>query len=146
MLNNRRSKPTIFENQVGYVCKREYTEDRGVHYHAMFIYDGQKIQKDSYKAEQIGEYWNNEITKGKGSYHNCNKDKSSYVQNGIGMLDHKDKDKREILDKNVIPYLCKDDNNQSIAPISNSNNKRDREFVRGTIPKSKSNVGRPRSE
>lgn len=138
MFNNMRSKPTIFEDKVGYTIKREYTEAKGVHIHAVFIFDGQKVQKDAFKADQIGQYWENEITQGHGSYHNCNRNK--YDRNGIGMLDHRDSDKRKILDEHVIPYLCKDD--QDIDPIKES--KKDRAFTRGTITKSKENLGRPR--
>ncbi|MCX6076281.1 MAG: inovirus-type Gp2 protein [Campylobacterales bacterium] len=137
MFNNMRSKPSIFKDKIGYICKREYTQDKGVHFHTVFIYDGQKVQKDVFKAEQIGKYWN-QLTDNKGSYHNCNR--NIYELNGVGMLDHSDSDKRKILDENVISYLCKDE--QTIEPIKE--NKKDRAFTRGTIPKSKGNIGRPR--
>ncbi len=137
MFNNMRSKPNVFKDQVGYVLKKEYTKDKGMHYHAIFIFDGQKVQKDKYKADQIGKYWE-QVTKEKGSYHNCHR--NTYDRNGIGMLDHRDSDKRKILDEDVIPYLCKDE--QNIAPVKES--KRDRAFTRGTVSKSKGNIGRPR--
>ncbi len=137
MFNNMRSKPNVFKDQVGYVLKKEYTKDKGMHYHAIFIFDGQKVQKDKYKADQIGKYWE-QVTKEKGSYHNCHR--NTYDRNGIGMLDHRDSDKRKILDEDVIPYLCKDV--QNIAPVKES--KRDRAFTRGTVSKSKGNIGRPR--
>ena len=137
MFNNMRSKPTIFKEKIGYVCKREYTEDKGVHFHAIFIYDGQKVQKDAFKAQQIGEYWES-ITKGKGSFHNCNR--NDYKREGIGMIDHKDSEKRKILDEDVIPYLCKDI--QGIEPIKGD--KKVKAFTRGTLPKSKGRIGRPR--
>jgi len=140
MLNNRRSKPSIFKNQVGYMCKKEYTKDKGVHFHAVFLYDGQKVQKDAHIADKIGEYWG-DITKEKGSYYNCNRQK--YKFKGVGMINHTDTEKREILDKHVISYLCKDDE-QDLTPVKN--NSKDRAFVRGTIPKNKSKVGRPRSK
>jgi len=138
MFNNMRSKPTIFQDKIGYVCKREYTKKRGVHFHAIFIYDGQKVQKDAFKAQQIGEYWE-QLTKEKGSYHNCHHNK--YSRNGIGIIDHKDSEKRKILDEYVISYLCKDE--QDVEPIKE--NKKSRAFTRGTLPKSKRNMGRPRS-
>jgi hypothetical protein len=140
MLNNRRSKPSVFKDNVGYICKREYTENKGIHIHAMFIYDGQKVQNDKHKAKQIGNYWN-ELTKNKGTYHNCNI--NNYDKNGLGMLEHRDKAKRKILDENVIPYICKDE--QDIEPIKN--NKNDRAFTRGTLPKIKdTKAGRPRKK
>jgi len=137
MLNNRRSKPSIFKDQVGYVCKKEYTEDRGVHIHAYFFYDGQKVKKSSFKADQIGKYWKENITKDKGSYHNSHRNK--YTDNAIGMLEHNDTDKRKKLDK-AISYLYK--NEQSINPIKT--NKKSRAFCRGILPKKKKSTGRPR--
>lgn len=138
MLKNRRSKPTIFKDQIGYIIKREYTEKKGVHFHAIFIYNGQKVQQDAFKADQIGQYWENEITQGQGSYHNCNR--NEYQQKGTGLLDHKDSNKRKILDETVIPYLCKDD--QSLEPVKGS--KKDRAFTRGIITKNQEKLGRPR--
>lgn len=139
LLSNRRSKPSVFEHNVGYTCKKEYTKDKGVHIHAFFMFDGQKVQNSAFKADQIGEYWDECITKEKGSYHNCHR--NSYKKNGIGMLGHKDNEKREYLDE-AMEYICKDE--QSIESISD--NKKDRAFTRGTMPKKKANIGRPRSE
>jgi hypothetical protein len=108
-----------------------------VHYHALFLYDGQKVQKDAYIGDKIGEYWE-QVTKGRGSFYNCNR--SDYEKNGLGMLDHRDSDKREILDTKVISYLCKDE--QDIASVKG--NKKSRAFMRGIMPKQKDNRGRPR--
>ncbi|MDD2357788.1 MAG: inovirus-type Gp2 protein [Thiovulaceae bacterium] len=138
MLNNRRTKPTIFKDQVGYVCKREHGDERGIHFHAIFIYDGQKVQNDVIKGKQIGEYWKH-LTNNQGTYHNCNL--SDYRHKGIGMLDHRDVEKRQILDEKVINYLCKEE--QDIEPIKKNN--KDRAFTRGTISKTKKKLGRPRS-
>lgn len=140
MMNNKRGKPSIFKHQVGQMCLKEYTEDKGVHIHTVFIFDGNKVQKDAHMGDKIGEYWK-EITNDRGSSYNCNRQK--YKHKGVGMLNHTDTKKREILDEHVISYLCKDDKEQDIAPIKS--NKNDRAFTRGTIPKSKGNVGRPRN-
>lgn len=137
MLNNMRSKPSIFKHKVGYVCKREHTEDKGMHLHTMFIFDGQKVQKDAFKADQIGQYWE-EITEGKGSYHNCHR--NTYERNGIGILEHDDSDKRKILYDDVIPYFCKEE--QDIEAMKS--NPKDRAFTRGTLPKDQKKKGRPR--
>lgn len=140
LLNNTRSKPTVFNGLVGYIVKREYTEEKGVHFHPMFIYDGQKVREDITKADQIGEYWKNNITKGNGLFHNCNK--NDYKDKGIGILEYQDSEKRKILNENVLPYLCKED--QSIEPLKE--NKKDKAFTRGIAPKNKENRGRPRNE
>ena len=97
LLNNRRTKPKIFEHNVGYTIKKEFTDDKGVHLHTIFMFDGQKVQKDANKADEIGKYWNEQITKDKGTYYNCNR--NQYPEHGIGMLDHTDVEKRKLLIK-----------------------------------------------
>jgi len=136
MFNNKRSN-SIFQDQVGYVCKKEYTKERGMHFHTYFFFDGQKVQKSAFKADQIGKYWSKHITKEKGSYHNCHRNK--YINDGIGILEHTDEEKRKNLD-GAISYLCKDE--QDIEPLKT--NKKERAFTRGTLPRSKGNIGRPR--
>ena len=144
MLNNRRGN-SIFKDQVGYVCKKEYTKNKGVHFHTVFFYNGQKVKDDVRKAMAIGKYWNKQITDEKGSYHNCNlkADEVYKSKNAVGMLDHTDTTRREKLDE-AISYLCKDDPMQDIAPVKS--NSKDRAFVRGILPKKKSNSGRPRNK
>ncbi|WP_374401533.1 inovirus-type Gp2 protein [Niveibacterium sp.] len=140
LLNNRRTKPSLFGNMVGYVAKKEFTEDKGPHIHSLFIFDGQKVSKDAFKGDQIGEYWKNEITDGKGIYHNCNREKTKYAECALGMIDHTDDTKRTVLKEKAIAYLCKEE--QSIDPIRKSGN--ERSFARGISPRKKSNAGRPR--
>lgn len=139
MQNNKRGKPSLFGNLVGSVCLKEHTDDKGVHAHMLLIFDGNKVQKDAHMGDMIGEYWE-KITDGKGIYHNCNRNK--YKNKGVGMLDHNDTEKRKLLDEHVLPYLCKDDKNQDLDSVKS--NKKDRAFTRGTMPKSKGNIGRPR--
>lgn len=138
LLNNRRSKPKIFEHNVGYTIKKEFTEDKGVHIHGVFYFDGQKVQKDAHMAAEICKYWKEQITKKKGSSYNCNR--NQYPEHGIGMLEHNDIEKRKILDK-ALAYLSKDEQH-----IDSLTNKKERSFVRSTIPKSKGNIGRPRNQ
>lgn len=138
MLNNRRSKQSVFEHNVGHIIKTEYTKDKGVHGHIVMFFNGQRIQKGNHKAKQVGEYWQNEITKKKGSYHSCHR--NTYKKNGIGMIDYTDEEKRQNLDI-AVGYLCKDD--QAIDSIKGDN--QTKSFTRGTMPKNKSNIGRPRS-
>lgn len=139
LLNNRRSKPSVFGNLIGYIAKREYTEDKGPHIHSLFIYDGQKVSKDAHKGDQIGGYWN-QITNGQGIFHNCNRDKRKYTDCALGMIDHADGAKRTALKDKVVAYLCKEE--QSIDEIKLSGN--ERSFTRGVAPRKRSNAGRPR--
>jgi hypothetical protein len=136
LLNNRRNN-SIFKDNVGHIIKTEYTEDKGVHNHAVLFFDGNKVQNDKYKGDQIGNYWET-ITKGNGSYHNCNR--SNYKNNATGMLDYRDVEKREKLD-NAMSYLVKEE--QSIKPLKEE--EQCRAIRRGTIPKNKGNKGRPRN-
>ena len=138
MLNNTRSKPTVFGEMVGYITKKELGEDKGVHIHVAIIYNGNIVREDITKAQQIGEYWKNNITKGKGVFHNCSK--NEYKNKAVGIIDYKDEEKRKIFDEKVLTYLCKDE--QSIDSLKT--NIKDRAFTRGIAPKKKSNAGRPR--
>lgn len=139
LLNNRRSKPSVFENMIGYIAKREYTEDKGPHIHSLFIFDGQKVSKDAHKGDQIGGYWN-QITNGHGIFHNCNREKDKYAECALGMIEHANEAKRTALKEKAVAYLCKEE--QSIDPIKLSGN--ERSFTRGIAPRKKSNAGRPR--
>lgn len=141
MLDNRRGKPSIFENQVGYVIKYEDTPDKGPHAHALFLYDGQHIQKDGYRGDQLGLYWNERITEGNGVYHNCNRDKKKYLNCGIGMIDHSDTAKRDNLINHVVPYMLKAE--QSIDGIRQTG--KEKSITKGIAPKAKRSTGRPRA-
>lgn len=141
LLDNRRGKPSIFQDQVGYVVKYENGPDKGPHAHALFLYDGQHVQKDAYIGDQIGKYWSENITAGKGVHHNCNRDKDKYKDCGIGMINHADSHKRENLLNHVVPYMLKAD--QSIDDLRE--NGRERAITKGITPKPKSGAGRPRS-
>lgn len=142
MMSNRRSKPAVFKDNVGYICKKEDTPKRGVHFHTVFFYDGQKVMQDVHKAKQIGQYWSKDVRKGKGHYNNCNlnADEKYGDKKGIGMLDYTDTKKRNNLDV-TIGYMCKDE--QNIEDTTGS--KKNRSIVRGTMPKVKSGKGRPRA-
>lgn len=137
LLNNRRNN-SIFDDNVGYLLKTEYGDNKDIHFHSFFFYDGQKVQKDLNKGEQIGEYWQDNITSGKGTYHNCNR--NNYKDNAVGMLAYRDTEKRKNLDV-AMEYLVKEE--QSVDFLKE--NKNDRTIRRGTIPKSRRNVGRPRN-
>jgi len=134
LLNNRRNNKTIFEHNIGYIVKKEFGFDLRIHFHVFFFFNGQEVQKGSFRADQIGKYWNEKITKDKGTYYNCNRNK--YPEHGIGMLIHTDKQKRAYLD-NAISYLCKEE--QHIKKT-----RKERLIVRSTISRSKSKYGRSR--
>lgn len=137
---NRRHAPSVFDGMIGYVMAAEQGElEEKLHCHAVVLYDGQKVQHDVFKGQQIGEYWQNNITNGDGNYFNCNAKKEKYDKNGIGMIGHRDAEKRENLKKAAASYLTKDE-----QVVSDSEGKRT--FFRGKMPKGKSNAGRPRKD
>ncbi len=137
LLNNSRNN-SAYDNMVGYIFKIEDGVDKGKHIHALIFFDGNQVKNDKFKGDQIGENWG-KITKGKGSYHNCNR--NNYKDNATGMLDYRDVEKRRNLDK-AMEYLAKNEQN-----IDGSNeNEKDRLIRRGTMPKEKSTRGRPRNQ
>lgn len=138
LLANRRNN-SIFEDNVGYLIKAEYGEDRDIHFHTFFFFNGQKVQKDIIKGEDIGKYWCENITDGKGTYYNCNR--NNYKDNATGMLDYSNVGKRRNLDK-AMEYLAKE--GQSIDALKE--NEKDRAMRRGTMPKKKGKNGRPRNK
>lgn len=138
LLNNKRSN-NIFNHQVGYIWKFEYGVKKGHHYHVMFFFDGSKVRQDVVYAKIIGEYWENDITGGMGSYYNCNYKKAKYLYLGIGQIKHND----NWIRKNLLMaanYLCKKEQYLFLKL-----NKKMRTLGKGQIlPPKESKVGRPR--
>lgn len=60
----------IFKGRRGYIAKIEYGLGKGFHVHMIFLYDTEHKQaiRHVFLAKQIGEYWVNTITKGRGDY------------------------------------------------------------------------------
>lgn len=141
LLNNRRHNETIFGECVGHICKLEKGEEKGNHLHSLFFFNGHKIKNDVYKASQIGKYWKDNITNGKGLDHNCNAEKAGYTFYGVGMINHFDTDKRNILTNLVTSYFAKDE-----QKANDGSSQRERTFFKGIVTKQKSNAGRPRKE
>lgn len=107
--NMRHNK--LFEHMTGYIEKIEYGAEKGVHAHLILFFDGSKRKNDTHLAKEIGEYWSNQITKGRGSYWNCNDPeyKKEFEEKGglgIGEIHAEDKEKRDNLNY-IIRYFCK---------------------------------------
>ena len=129
---NARSKPSIFKDQIGYVIKLEKGDNDNYHAHALFTFRGHKVRNHKYKAEQLGKYWQDTITKGDGLYHNCNT--KEYDKNCLGVIERSNVDDVEALKENVLGYLCKDE--QSINN-SDGSDKKIREFRCSAVAKKK---------
>lgn len=104
MMNNGRHKPSIFEHKVGYIFKLESGQDRGVHMHCIFFFDGAHVIKHAWRGEQIGKYWRETITAGGGTFDNCNR--REYTYPAIGIVNHFDVEKRGNM-RRLISYICK---------------------------------------
>ncbi|EMG31018.1 hypothetical protein [Campylobacter showae] len=104
----------------------------------MFFTNGQNQREyaDTKIAMDIGYYWTNVVTKGKGYYNNCNM--NTYKHNGIGRILYNDKTRIKNLKENVAPYFCKGEQN-----ITTPDGKCIRALRRGLMPR-KTNKGRPR--
>ena len=141
LLSNKRHN-AMFKHLVGYVWKLEYGDMKGHHYHLLLFFKGSEVNGDFKKGREIGEYWRDVITKGRGYYFNCNGKKNDYAHLGIGMI-HADKEEDAHLRFNlihyVLPYLIKSDQYLKVKLKMN-----DRSIGKGVMPKKKSNAGRPR--
>lgn len=125
-----------------YVWAIEQGEDTGLHLHVILFYSGDH-NHDEFIAKQIGEYWVNVVTEGKGDYWNSNQAwlKKRYEKLGhgigVGQIDWNDTKKREALRENLV-YLAKAEQYLMCWSVE-----RIRTFDMGQIPK-KAKAGRPR--
>lgn len=67
----RSDREGCFQGLVHYIWVVEYGTQKGLHLHLLAFYDGHKHQKDTYIAQQLGEYWVR-VTEGRGAYYNTN--------------------------------------------------------------------------
>ena len=142
LLNNRRSN-ALFEHMVGYIIKLEHGEKKGLHYHCIFLFDGSKVKADAIYAEKIGKYWQENITRGKGLFFNCNFDKTKYRKLGIGMINHSEHDKIANLYL-VIAYMTKASQFVMLKTPENYRCFRRSEIPNSDYRSSVTRMGRPR--
>lgn len=132
LLRAMRAKSGCFEHLLAYAWKAEIGMERGIHFHTVAFFDGAKVRQDAVYGELMGKYWVNDITQGEGHYYNCNRDKTNYRECGVGMINHSDIDKRQILHRRVLPYLTK-----SRSLLKTQFGKQYRSFGRSEIPNGK---------
>jgi hypothetical protein len=139
LFNNMRTNQ-LFDHMVGNIWRLEYGTDKGFHYHCIFFFDGSQVREDIPLANRIGQYWSNNITQGRGLYHNCNLHKDDYNRCGIGMMNWND---FELIDnlKSATRYLVKPDD---YLNTFTNNIDIGRTFGRGTIQEKTETRGRPR--
>ncbi len=120
----------------------EQGEEAGLHLHVILFYSAES-NHDEYIAKQIGEYWENVVTDGKGDYWNSNDGtlKKRYEKNGhgvgVGQINWNDFAKRDALRINLA-YLAKTEQYFMIKVADGIHT-----FGMGQVPK-KAKSGRPR--
>ena len=129
-LDNMRSKPSLFADLAGYIWKLEQGEHSNEHFHVILFFTNDSLLNDSYRAEEIGRYWELVITKGRGCYFNCNREveKAKQKRLCIGRIDYFDDEKRYNL-LFLLAYFCKDEQRLQVKP-----KKRSRPYGRGVMP------------
>ncbi len=140
--DNMKSKPMLFGDLVGYIWKLERSSTGGDHFHFLFFFTNDHIASDERYGREIGEYWVDTITKGRGRYFNCNTkhEKSKHRWPAIGTVKYYEDQKRYSL-LFVLAYFCKEEQSLRIKT-----KKKTRAFGRGVMPSPRENVGgRPRS-
>jgi hypothetical protein len=96
----------LFADAAGYIWKLEYGEDRLLHFHCFFFFKKKNGAQAGYWAQQIGQYWVDVITEGRGFVHNCNFKWYGHPDEGIGEVNRNDTSKREKL-VGAVGYLFK---------------------------------------
>ena len=137
---------SIFDFMKGYIAKLKYDVDKGIYWHVLFFFDGSKRNNSSHihSAENIGEYWETTITKGRGDYWKINDNAYHYDagRRGIWVINLSDAELRKNLKEFVVGDLCKVD--QFIKPKLG---KRVKLIRRGNFPKKiVKKRGRPRKQ
>lgn len=141
LLRNKRHN-AMFDALVGYIWKLEYGDLKGYHYHLILFFKGSEVRSDYHKGKEIGEYWRDVITEGRGLYFNCNGKKDDYAYLGIGMINSDSVDdaplRFNLIDR-VVRYLTKSDQYLKVKLKAT-----DRSIGKGVMPKRISHAGRPR--
>jgi len=123
-LGNQRHN-RLFTHLLGFIFKVEEGPLRGLHTHVVLYFQDSEIRNHENLGNLIGRYWADQITQGRGTYFNCNRE--NYLYPGIGVISNDDRAKRASLRDRVLGYLFKDDQHVAI--------KGKRVFRRGVMPR-----------
>jgi hypothetical protein len=96
----------LFGDLAGYIWKLEYGTDRLLHYHCFFFFREKNGRQAGYWAQEIGKYWVEVITQGRGTFQNCNFRWYGRPDEGIGEVNRHDTAKQENLQR-ALAYLFK---------------------------------------
>lgn len=141
LFDARRFNKLIFGIK-NYVWAIEQGEDTGLHLHVILFYSADH-NHDEFIAKQIGDYWENVVTQGKGDAWNSNEAwlKARYKNRygvGVGQINWNETEKREVLRK-LLVYLAKSEQYLMLKAAEGMHT-----FGMGQVPK-KVKAGRPRA-
>lgn len=140
LMNNKRMN-AMLRGINHFIWHIEEGDDIGVHMHVIIAYD-RNSNRDMQVVGQICDYFNDQITHGKGDAHADNFFKKSIErkgqQDGTGQIDADDREKREGL-RTALLYLAKAD-----QLLKRKKHSRVRTFGMSQIPEH-SGLGRPRA-
>jgi hypothetical protein len=133
----------LMKGIANYVWAIEQGEESGLHLHLILFYDAGDHNHDEFIAKQIGEYWSNVVTEGKGTCWNSNQAwlKRQYAKKhgvGVGQINWYEREKRDALRTNLV-YVAKADQYLISRSVEHMHT-----FDMGKIPK-KIKSGRPRT-
>lgn len=118
LVSEHRRNP-IFDHLIGYIYAVEQgdrTDGSGYHIHALYLFNGNQVCRDLFKAQQLGQLWQ-DITQGQGRSYSSNFDKESFGDDcGIGRIERADTQAKKGLQK-VAKYLVKYDQHLRLKPI-----------------------------
>lgn len=113
---NMKGKPSLFKHLVGYVWRIKFTRENGYNWYVVLFFDGSNVQEHECLAQEIGEYWREVITKGRGYFKKYNHDKLNYTNDwALGTIDYRDRSKRKKLIA-AMQSFCKTDEMVQVVP------------------------------
>ena len=126
--------------ELGYISKTEFGLCKGPHLHTVFILDGSKVRSDISIAAMLGEHWRRVVTAGAGTYFNCNRIKTRYLNCGIGLVDYRSPTDWAGAEA-MVEYITKPDYLVRVWAVGY------RTLVKGHMPAEVENkLGRPRTK
>lgn len=144
-LDNMRHKPKLFRDLEGYIWRMECGKEGGYHFHVILFFNNDHFQNDSHHGELIKQYWDADITAGRGNCFNCNraeyKRKFEQIDHlAIGRVEASDFAKRTRIDK-MLEYLCKSEQQIRVKPTKRARTMGHRQLP----PQRPVKLGRPRA-
>lgn len=131
-------KSGVYGPLLGVVWRLERGVKRGLHYHMLFCFDANVVREDVSIGMRIGQYWQKDVTSGKGVYYNCNADKEGYSKPFLGQMHYADTVAWEGLDQYLRYITVADDLLRLSLPHTRSLGRT------GATPRTTSRRGRPR--